>query len=789
MDLFAEANRAFQDGRVAEARRLLEQLLNQTDLGHVDRLWARQQLGEAYTLEGNPERAIQVFQALLGDEDYQHELFRLLEIWVYTLRGLATAYLQAGRFEEAEEVIDRAFSIAKAFPHEPFPELASDLFVLKADMALFHGDYDSFLHLSEEAYKWAIAHGLNERAVEILLGRYRRMMEIDPTGESAERFEKLLREIHGLGHEQREAIGVDLAILRAERSRLRGNLKGAVDTLTSALEQVADSVFRRVQILLRLAQVRREEGQLEEAAKLYEEVAFLTSREGLHGYWVIALQQLCYFQARLGLSPAIGDPVAFLRQKATPEELAWGLLNRAYGHFERGDLDRAFAEVAEAEKAAARSVTLATVFTARTVLMERMGRYDEALRSATEGLQILQEVLPQSLAHWGVLLNQRAELCEAAARMSARLGKSWDALLWAEKGKAELLRRRWGRERPFWQSAEITVERLRNILAGEQAGIVVFCMTESTTLAVMMGPEAEDPETRFIDLTSKEIGGEASAPQSWNLLQLKVLHSIRDSLGTLLDRFTRKVKRLYVVPDHRLFFLPFAALEFPDGSQMVDRCAVVYLPNLATLIRPTHFIPQHTCLAIGHEDFVSQAREVAALPVWSMAKVLEYPTVEEWKQHVSEFSVLHLACHGRTSGEELAPSAASSLELSKGCRLLPRDVRAVGDLKAHLVFLNACVSGVFKAPGSAEVGGFWEAFLGGGVRWVVSTLMYVNPEIAHSVAKAFYQGWLIEGLDPPEALRCAQLEAREMCESNQIDWAGHVLIGGGEPASPESTPS
>jgi CHAT domain-containing protein len=156
------------------------------------------------------------------------------------------------------------------------------------------------------------------------------------------------------------------------------------------------------------------------------------------------------------------------------------------------------------------------------------------------------------------------------------------------------------------------------------------------------------------------------------------------------------------------------------------------------------------------------------------------PTVEAsirrfWEM-ASQFTVLHLSCHGYL--DTLMPTAllASHLEF-KGESMSAKQVfEHQGQLTADLVFLNACRSGLFNTRRGNEIGGFWGGFLNAGAASIIATLRFVDPDSAHRLALKFYNAWTKEGVTKAEALRRAQLA---MCQAGAElrYWASHVLVG------------
>jgi tetratricopeptide (TPR) repeat protein len=80
------------------------------------------------------------------------------------------------------------------------------------------------------------------------------------------------------------------------------------------------------------------------------------------------------------------------------------------------------------------------------------------------------------------------------------------------------------------------------------------------------------------------------------------------------------------------------------------------------------------------------------------------------------------------------------------------------NLRSDLVVLSSCDSSAGVNLSGEGVIGLSHAFLSAGAKRVVSTLWGVDDEGSKDLMIAFYSGMLRDGLDPPEALRRAQLQ-------------------------------
>jgi CHAT domain-containing protein len=256
----------------------------------------------------------------------------------------------------------------------------------------------------------------------------------------------------------------------------------------------------------------------------------------------------------------------------------------------------------------------------------------------------------------------------------------------------------------------------------------------------------------------------------------------------LLDVMGRS-EVLYIVPDSRLYLVPFSALTLNDAP-LHDYCALALAPSVGLWqwCRARRPIEQtRTCLAIGvgQEDrvsFADQTRAVMAGCNWKKAPTYllddEVPVRSDgvWEL-AKKHTVIHFSCHGMEEPTALDTLSALYLELSGKEKFYAKDVfNRKDELFAELVFLNACMSGRFKLRKGLAIGGFWEAFLQAGATSLIATLAKVHPEDAEQLAHTFYKAWLEQNVSKARALQLAQQELRRK-KTKSFHWARYVLIG------------
>ena len=274
-------------------------------------------------------------------------------------------------------------------------------------------------------------------------------------------------------------------------------------------------------------------------------------------------------------------------------------------------------------------------------------------------------------------------------------------------------------------------------------------------------------------------------------------------------------REIVVVPHGSLGLVPFAAL-FLDSSAapLGNRYAVRYAPSLAALGEaearaglPTgsaQTTALRTALVVGNpvmptksssgETFAlgplpqaeAEGRWVAqrlGTPVLVGAQASE----AQVRGRLPRAAVVHLATHGyayaaearaRQSFIALAPGAGQDGFLTVGEVLDDPAFK----LRADLVVLSACQTGLGDLKQAEGTVGLQRAFLAKGARSVLVSLWSVSDEATALLMKHFYTHWLGDTDHPSkaEALRRAQEDVRARPEFHEPKyWAAFELVGAG----------
>lgn len=254
------------------------------------------------------------------------------------------------------------------------------------------------------------------------------------------------------------------------------------------------------------------------------------------------------------------------------------------------------------------------------------------------------------------------------------------------------------------------------------------------------------------------------------------LHALHDLIWAPLADRLADARRVLLVPAEGLSDLPFAALH--DGqTSLAQRHLLAQAPSVQAalhgLLHPP--VPPRQVLALGETSRLPQAgaeaAQVAGLFPQGLALSGVDATLAALQQHAGSADVLHLACRAQCRADN---PVFSALHLHDGA-LTADQVEAL-QLRAGLVVLSACETGLAGQTGGDALEGLVCAFLAAGAARVLASLWPVGDAVTAVFMDRFYRA-LQSGLTPAQALGDAQT-AVACRHPHPAFWSGFVLFGG-----------
>jgi CHAT domain-containing protein len=253
------------------------------------------------------------------------------------------------------------------------------------------------------------------------------------------------------------------------------------------------------------------------------------------------------------------------------------------------------------------------------------------------------------------------------------------------------------------------------------------------------------------------------------------LQKIYEKLIDPIKRFIGECD-LVVIPAGVLHYVPFHALH--DGRKyLIETREIVHSPSAAVWRslseKPVNKIESALLIGFADEKIPFVNNEIGALrKIFPRAKTFtdKGATFEHYTENAPKFDILHLACHGQYRPDN---PMFSSLHLADGF-ITVRDICSQ-NLRAELVTLSACETGLNKVFAGEEIIGLARGFLSAGVRSILLSLWMVNDESTKRLMVNFYTH-LQRGYSVPASLQQAQLEFIKDGE-HPYYWSPFVLIG------------
>jgi CHAT domain-containing protein len=376
---------------------------------------------------------------------------------------------------------------------------------------------------------------------------------------------------------------------------------------------------------------------------------------------------------------------------------------------------------------------------------------------------------------------------ERAASMSRAVSER-------ESELASLAREAWTKDPEFASLTAVGTlapERVRELLDADTTLVEYFVTAErlfvfvvnAASLTVRTVTVEESELARRVQrlrfhLAKFQLGDDVVAPHAASHLaatRANLAELAASLIGPVRDELT--TRRLVVVPHGVLHAVPFHAL--PDGDGwLADRHDVSYAPSAAVFgfcaTKPPRATGAATVFALPDPAAPLIAEEAAAVAAALGPGTVRADgpaaTAARLRHAVASSRVVHVASHGMFRPDR---PALSSIRLADTWLNL-YDVYDL-DVRAALVVLSACETGVVPAGCGDEATGLLRGFLYAGAPRVLASRWRVNDASTALFMRSFH-GTLNEGGTYDSALRQAMTAVRER-HPHPYHWAAFSLVG------------
>ena len=479
-----------------------------------------------------------------------------------------------------------------------------------------------------------------------------------------------------------------------------------------------------------------------------------------------AIQMLESMQAGLTL--------AGQRQSLMDTDTAQDLYRRALGMVQGGDAAKSW-EIAEQAKA-------------RTFRDQLQGRRfaDDAAAPAADSLRKLedritalrQETLPANDELLRSTGREPAVMRNELHKLESRFAfeRQQPALTGSRSGQSMV-------------STPVALIRIQKLLS-PSAALIEFSELNDGLLAFVI-------TTNSVDKVRCNIKPEALRSAIGRLRMLLTDPQSADEMRGVVERLSaalwqpvasllpKSVNTLLIAPTGLLNYVPFQVLE-SRGRPLLEFFTISYLPNASVLSFLNARPPALEDLflgAIGNATpdgiaplpgTLRETSGIAQLFPGATQRLGDTFTHDEARNALLQHQVVHFATHGLNEQSPLFSALVTAPTAGQPSRLSLYELPGLR-LKAKLVVLSACETGLGRLSGGGEIAGLTRTFLLAGANTVVSSLWKVSDDSTALLMGEFY-GRMRQGVATAQAMREAALTVRKTFPQ-PFYWAPFVVTG------------
>jgi CHAT domain len=375
------------------------------------------------------------------------------------------------------------------------------------------------------------------------------------------------------------------------------------------------------------------------------------------------------------------------------------------------------------------------------------------------------------------------------------------------------------------QASPIDYGGVRNLLsrAEDAAGVAQTGGTETISTGRVVLAEyftTEDKVFLFVgrsDLNTPEVY-QFDAPRdlTWKWRKL-VFERLRDpsgwdlsewqnELSTLIEplgRWAEEDDIVWLVPHGDLHYLPLHALKV-QGRYLIERNPVFYTPSASVMKyceskgsgrRESALVFGDSLGDLTHaKDEAGMVADLFGVEPYLGDRATKSVVTDSFEEHGGLIDVLHFACHGEF---RFAEPLKSCVMLAPPYRDDTKEIRCIEDrdltaeqilqleMRAELVTLSACESGVSERHPGDELVGLSRSLIYAGTPSVLASLWRVNDRSTGLLMERFYSDWLDEvprsesAMTKARALQRAQQQVMGHAGlEHPYYWSPFILVGG-----------
>lgn len=274
--------------------------------------------------------------------------------------------------------------------------------------------------------------------------------------------------------------------------------------------------------------------------------------------------------------------------------------------------------------------------------------------------------------------------------------------------------------------------------------ILIFCINQEDITAFRSRFGKNTLEEKIMDYRRRMQNLEPLEELSRNLYRI-LFSPLEEKLGN--------AKIVGIIPHGRLHYLPFAAL-LGEKGHLIERFPLFYLPAASVLAHTAQRRSNEKnlqVLAVGNPDLGDPALDLPFSQHEAESVKWNYPGVtlltrerarETWiKENISRFGIIYMASHGVYDPINPLFSAIKLAKDRKSDGNLETEEVFGLDIRADMVVLSACQTGLGRVSKGDEVTGLSRAFFFAGAHAVVASLWRVSDVSTAILIKHFFRNY------------------------------------------------
>lgn len=349
---------------------------------------------------------------------------------------------------------------------------------------------------------------------------------------------------------------------------------------------------------------------------------------------------------------------------------------------------------------------------------------------------------------------------------------------------------------------DVNIEQVQNALPANSTMLSYF-FGSTQLYALSISDSTFSVQQQEVDSLASKI-----ADFRERIVAIEDLEELSQSLYQKLIPQNIEGERLIISISGLLAFLPFELLH-DDTDYLGLNKSISYLPSLNIWMKAQENVPNtHSKMLAMAPEFDSQVifdedpnrdplvplpgaqKELSALQEYFKGDFLvaEEATKKQFLEKVSDFNLIHLATHAIIDNTNPNLSRLYFSPSQNEEPFLENHELYNLDMKADLVTLSACNTGIGEIQKGEGANSLARGFIYSGVPAVVVSLWPTSDKSTPELMKHFYQN-LNEGQAKDEALRNARKQYLSTAEGkarHPFYWGGFVLIGDQHPIGQRS---